>query len=143
HPAVATHAGMGECNHGPVMSLLDTRSNDAAHALLPVCVEETLVVSTRAKSCFMRNFGLLLHVGLDAAPREIELVQLPRQRQRLGIVVSQQAGDAKRHVVEAAGSIEPRPDAEAEIACTGAQRIAARQLQQRAYAWAAAAGADA
>ena len=62
-----------------------------------------------------QRLGLLVHARLDVAPLAVDRVERLASSARAPRLVGEQALDAERHVGEAAGGVEARPDREAEV----------------------------
>ena len=100
--------------------------------------------AARACSACEQRLGLLAHAGLDVAPLAVDRVEQLRQLGGARRVVGEQALDAERHVGQAAGGVDARPEREAEVERAGTRRASrAGGGEQRGDAGLHAAGADA
>src|SRR5882672_8205247 len=141
-------AGVGgsERDDRTMQALLGARRNEADDARMPLFIEKAQaerqagVIDLHA----LHDRGrLLVHPALDRSPLGIQPAELGGKETRARRVVGQQALDAERHVVEAAGRVQSRRRGESEIGCDAAFGAAAAFGEQCADAGHAVPGADA
>jgi hypothetical protein len=145
-PLQFTLAAAGESDHRAMETLLDTCRQDTDDALVPLRVKQTESGRQFLRIQSQRLDGsqrLRLHAGLDVLAVAVERIEPNRHGTRAGVAVRQQAFDAERHVFQASGRIQARPDDKAEIGRDDTPRRSAGDLQQRPYTRYAAPGADA
>ncbi len=124
-----------------MQAVLEPRSEDADHALVPVGREERrLGLRLQRFQLFQR---LLEHAAFDLAPLAVQPVELARAVGGARLVVGDQAFDAEAHVGEPAGGIEARPGDEAEVEARGFGHVASSGAQQRGEAGLRLCGANA
>ena len=113
---------------GPVQPVLQPPGDDADHAFVESRVEQHQrcrrggAVDLGCQHRVEQHLGLPPHVGLDLAPLAVDGVELLRQFGGAQRVVGGQAFDAQRHVREAAGGVDARPQCKAEVEARGACR---------------------
>src|SRR5674476_955938 len=81
-------ASLGESNHRAVVALLDARSEDADHPLMPLRVVQAQAIATCHVYLFQCKIGRILHIRLYTASRQVQFVQLLRHTLRFALVIS-------------------------------------------------------
>ncbi len=136
-------AGVREDQRRSVIAILETRGDDADHALVPFGPVETKGRCRDVDRRLERRERLVLHRGLDIAALVVQAIELRREPLRGRRIVGDEAGDADGHVREPAGGIDARTGDEAEIVGRRTSRIAARRGEERRNPGLHAPGADA
>ena len=118
----------------PVIPILETRRDDADHALMPLGAIRTQRVGIHiaGRGGFL-DLGerLFLHRCLDVATVAVQAVELARHWLCFGGAFGKEAADAERHVGEASGGVESRPGDKSEIARGRPARVTASDREQR------------
>ena len=119
-------AAAGKDEGRPMQLFLDATGDDADHALVPAGVEQRQAGAGTGVDVGEDDRRGVLHVGLDTAPLAVDGVEFLGDVEGARNVVAAQAFDAQRHVGEAAGGVEARPEREAEVEGRCAFRYCAR-----------------
>ena len=133
----------GECHRRPEIFFLDAGRQNADDALMPVFGQDA-----DGRTVFRMDFrdlftGFHPHVGFDFTPLDVDPVQFVRHFERLSPVVRDQAFDAKGHVGQASGGIEPGTECKTQIERGGFAEIPARYLKKGCHAGLHVTGTDA
>ncbi len=134
--ALAALAVERDQHDGPRVTVDEARGDDADHALVPALArghEHAVAALERAAALDLGGGGAQDRV-LDPLALAVALLDLLGQR--LGLVARgrEQQVERERGVAEAAGGVDARREAEAEIGRAHARRIDARARHQRAQA---------
>ena len=128
----------GGKNKGRAMQLvLDARGHNADHALVKRGVKEAdggrrcLIV---AEQGFGHRERLIAHAALDFAAVAVDAVQCFGQFVGARRIVAEQALYTQRHVGQASGGVDARPQRKAEVKAGGAACLPRGDFKQRSHA---------